>query len=332
MDTIKAGRPTTEFLKLCYLANRPPLLSGPHGIGKSELLEQAAKELGIKFVSCDLSLMEPPDLIGLPKVSGSITQYAPPVFLPRNGKGLLLFEELNRCERYMRAPCLQLLTARRLNEYSLPQGWLPAAAINPADKDYEVFDIDPALASRFAQVALMPDQKEWLAWARWSDVHPAVLKYVEGDPKVFSKPESNPRAWKHVSDVLSAAEQNGTDARTLRAAVVGIVGEKRGTVFLRTLNRIEHPLKAEEILTSYAQHRTRIQRCIKDGKLDLVKTSLLSILKYLQPRRDYESARRSRKQWRNLSVFLYDLPGDLREEAREFFKDCRYAFPRKSNK
>jgi len=49
-----------------------------------------------------------------------------------------------------------------LNDYRLPQGWLPAAAINPADADYDVFDLDPALLSRFVRVALVAGQAEWL--------------------------------------------------------------------------------------------------------------------------------------------------------------------------
>jgi MoxR-like ATPase len=98
-----------------------------HGVGKSELIETAAEEIGIKAIVRDLSLMEPPDLVGLPRAAGKTTVFLPPKFLPTRGKGFLVFEELNRCEPYMRAPCLQLLTARKLNDYDLPEGWLAGA-------------------------------------------------------------------------------------------------------------------------------------------------------------------------------------------------------------
>src|SRR5262249_23040657 len=155
-------------------ARLPLLLSGRHGIGKSVVLEQAARELKIGFVSRDLSLMEPPDLIGLPRSDGKVTRYHPPAFLPAGGSGLLVFEELNRCPAYMRAPCLQLLTARTLNDYRLPVGWLPVAAVNPAEAGYDVDALDPALLSRFVLVDVVPDRDEWLRWAASSDVHPAV--------------------------------------------------------------------------------------------------------------------------------------------------------------
>jgi hypothetical protein len=42
-----------------------------------------------------------------------------------------MLEELNRAERYIQQPALQLLTARRLHEYTLPPGWVCFAAVNP---------------------------------------------------------------------------------------------------------------------------------------------------------------------------------------------------------
>jgi hypothetical protein len=92
--TIKAGQELIDFIKLCYHADRPPLLIGRHGIGKSKILEQAAKEVGIGYICRDLSIMEPCDLAGLPKLHGETTKYSPPSFLPIEGRGLLVFEEL----------------------------------------------------------------------------------------------------------------------------------------------------------------------------------------------------------------------------------------------
>ena len=56
-----------------------------------------------------------------------------------------MLEELNRAERYIQQPALQLLTARRLHEYELPPGWSTVAAINPEDGEYQVTPLDPAL-------------------------------------------------------------------------------------------------------------------------------------------------------------------------------------------
>src|SRR5437588_11131283 len=99
------------------------MLRGGTGVGKSATLEAFAENKGLKFISRDLSLMEPPDLVGLPKLDGKVTRYLPPSFLPASGEGVLVLEEINRAPSYMRAPCLQLLTARSLNDYRLPDRW-----------------------------------------------------------------------------------------------------------------------------------------------------------------------------------------------------------------
>jgi MoxR-like ATPase len=154
MMSLAAGKPATQLIRLASRANQPLLLIGSHGVGKDAILADAAHSLGIDLLSRDLSLMEGPDLLGLPVRSSTDgrTRYAPPGFLPTAGRGLLAFTELNRAPRWVRAPCLTLLTDRTLGDYALPPGWLPVAAINPPAEDYEVDDLDPALRSRLSRL------------------------------------------------------------------------------------------------------------------------------------------------------------------------------------
>jgi MoxR-like ATPase len=332
MQQVKAGRPAIEIGKLCYHANRPFLLIGHYGIGKSAMVEDMAAQLGIGFISCDLSLMEPPDLVGLPKPEEERTTYLPPKFLPTDGAGILIFEELNRCAQYMRSPCLQLLTARRLNDYQLPHRWLPVAAINPPAAGFDVADLDQALLSRFVQVNLVPDRDEWLHWARQNGIHAAVIRYVDSDPSVFDQPESNPRAWSYVSDLLRAAEERAVDSFSLETAIVGVVGTTRGEAFLRTLADSERPPSAETILDAYCQSRRQFLVWHDRGRTDLWQATLLAIMKYLQPEDDFAGVRRDRERWANLRAFLYDLPPDLLAQGKDFFAERGYEFPRRLKK
>ena len=328
MMKIKVGRPAIEFVETCYGIRLSPLLCGTHGIGKSEIFEQAAAKLGIDCITRDLSLMEPTDLVGLPKTNGKTTVYLPPDFLPRGGNGILLFEELNRCPPYMRSPCLQLLTQGTLNDYCLPDGWIAAAAINPDDAEYEVSSLDPALLSRFVEVRLVPDSDEWLAWAERAGVHAAVRDYIASDPSALEGPEANPRAWKRVSDGLQVLGTTEPVRGPLRAVIFGLVGDKRGAAFLRTLKQSDRPLTAEAILSSYPRHKRKFRDWITEGKLDLVEATLRSVMKHLQPKADYESVRSDKKRWANLARFLSDLPGDLHSDAEEFLKERKYKVPR----
>jgi len=324
MQDVKVGRQLIEIVTTCYRANRPLLLIGNHGVGKSELIEQAAQALDIGCVVRDLSLMEPPDLVGLPQADNGRTRYLPPTFLPSDGNGLLVFEELNRCERYMRAPCLQLLTSRCLNDYCLPVGWLPVAAINPPDEDYEVHELDPAILSRFVQIRLVPDRDYWLEWARNSDVHPAVVAYATADKTIFDSPESNPRAWKYVSDAMYAFDEASASNEALRAVVLGLVGDMRGTAFIKTLSTANKPLTAEQVLGSYSKLRPCFNRWVASGRIDLVKATMHSVKVRLQSQVIYREAISKRKPKKNLADFVTDLPGDLRKELEEFFANRKY--------
>jgi hypothetical protein len=62
--TVPVGRPLAALLDLCYEAGHTPLLAGATGVGKSTQLEDYARGRSWVFCSRDLSLMEPPDLVG----------------------------------------------------------------------------------------------------------------------------------------------------------------------------------------------------------------------------------------------------------------------------
>jgi hypothetical protein len=326
MPRINVGRPLIDLIKLCFHGNCPILLSGRHGIGKSEIIEQAAAELGIELIARDLSLMEPPDLIGMPKLDGDVTRFLPPAFLPTRGNGLLVLEELNRCPAYMRAPCLQLMTARSLNDYRLPCGWLPIAAVNPSTGDYDVTDLDPALLSRFVCANVEADPVEWLGWARTHGIHEDVMSYVSTDAEIFLSPQSSPRSWKYVSDILYAQRVAQCPIDTLFTAIAGLVGDGRTTAFIASTMNDSRPLCAHEVLNVYAYHRKRLLRWIDDGRLDLVKGTVMSVLKHLQVARSYEDTKHDRKAMKNVRQFIADLPGDLKDQVNQFAAERGYRF------
>jgi hypothetical protein len=333
---VVAGKPLIELLKLLYLANVSPLVIGRHSIGKSQLLEQAARELGIGCIVLDLSLMEPVDLVGLPHEEGGRTVYSPPADLPSEGAGLLVLEELNRCSPFVRAPALQLLSARRLNGYVLPPQWLPCGSINPSDdsEGCEVHGLHPALLSRFDQVYVQADRGQWLAWAKANDIHKDVVRYVAADPDVFNSPESNPRSWTHVSAILHAADGYGSNRKgdrpsqtTLKHAVAGKVGAKRAAAFFKFLKGGEEPLQPGDVLIDYPDHRDQVLAWVEAGRLDPVKATLQNLETLLQARVRFEQVREDGGQVRNLAQFLVDLPGDLREQAEQFFRERGYEWP-----
>lgn len=313
---LNAGKEVVDVLSLAYASGQPVMLEGPHGVGKSQLVEEAANSLGIGYIVRDLSLMEPPDLIGLPKFENSKTVYAPPSFLPTTGKGLLVLEELNRCEKYMRSPCLQLMTARCLNDYMLPTGWLPVAALNPAGEAYDVQELDPALQSRFIRIQVRADVKSWLAWAAKNGVHPAVRSYVEQLDRVFES--SNPRSWAYVSNVVTAHESSGAgDRKALLAAVAGLVGEVHATAFMKTYRgEATATVSADTVLRSYKKVRPTVSGWARERKTDMLQSVAHSVMVALQNSDLCAEIRTDASMTKNLGCFIADLPADIGRKVK----------------
>jgi hypothetical protein len=199
---IPLGPRLEAVLEVAYRARRSVLLEGATGIGKSEIVKAVAEKLGIQTIVLDLSLLEPPDLVGLPRIEDGRTAFAVPRVLPQVGAGILMLEELNRAERYIQQPALQLLTARRLHEYELPPDWVCFAAINPETGDYQVTTLDRALRARFLELSVRADRASWLAWAQLHGIHSGVVALAQAHERIFD--DVPPRSWTYVSQVLKA--------------------------------------------------------------------------------------------------------------------------------
>jgi len=217
---IPLGPRLEAVLEVAYRARRSVLLEGPTGIGKSEIVRQVADRLGIATIVLDLSLLEPPDLVGLPRIENGRTVYALPQVLPEIGAGILMLEELNRAERYIQQPALQLLTARRLHEYQLPPDWVCFAAVNPETGDYQVTTLDRALRARFLELGVRADRASWLAWAQLHGVHPGVVALAQAHERIFD--DVPPRTWTYASHILAALRpEEIDDGVLLRDALSG---------------------------------------------------------------------------------------------------------------
>ncbi|MGE0613575.1 MAG: AAA family ATPase [Hyphomicrobiales bacterium] len=328
MLSVAAGAPLMEILELAYAADQPVLLHGRHGVGKSQILAETAARMGIDCVVRDLALMEAPDLAGMPRIGeDGRTHFAAPDFLPRDGAGLLVLEELNRCNRSMQAPALQLLSARRLNDYVLPSRWLPCAAVNDAsDGEYTVEPLDEALAARFLEVNVVPDVTEWLGWAERHGVHERVRRFVSESPKVFDDRASNPRAWTYAARLLEQWECGERKQEALAVALVGVLkSDKWALGFLEQLANERRPLQPSAVIEAYGAHRASFRGWIRDHHLDVVAASLERLKRHLQQQSAYDRIVRTAEQRANVAAFLADLPAELRKQAFDWLEERGFA-------
>lgn len=312
------GPTLAAAITLAYRAGRPVILEGPTGLGKSELMAEVAKSIdgGIGFRCIDLSLLEPPDLIGIPRIDDhNRTTYAIPDFWPDEGKGLLFFDELNRASPALLNPALQILTTRQIHGHPLPPGWIPMAAMNPAtDNDYHGTNVlDRALLARFSVIQVTGDVSAWLTWAELHHVHAAVINYIRAVPDVFIGKHSNPRSWVYASDVLHAYDKGGFSLDALLAVVAGHVGDLLAFALLATIQRgasLETP-DPEALIVAYGKEaRESVRRLSKAGDTAKLMIFTRNLMLALQDPDRASEVQQSAKKHANIRKVIADLPAE----------------------
>lgn len=247
-----------ELLEILDHTPRPQniLLVGRHGIGKSQILTDYYSRRGLSVVALFLGQMsDPGDLLGLPtrEASGGHTVFMPPHWWPLDGRPVALFlDELNRARPEILQSVHDLALNRMLAGRRLPEGSVVLSAVN-AGEEYQVSDLDPALASRFNIYELAPEIDEWVVWARKNGVDRRVVDFIEHSSTHLetSSPGPDPldktpdrRAWVRVGELLKPHE-NVTPL--LQKAMAGIVGASAAVAFVKFL-RDTTRIQPEDVL------------------------------------------------------------------------------------
>ena len=324
MQTIPVGAHLKEVLAVAHQTRKPVLLEGPSGIGKSECVRSVAEDrLDVACIALDLSLLEPPDLLGLPVIAKGRTSYATPTSLPLDGTGILLLEELNRAERYIRQPVLQLLSARSLNDYVLPDDWSVVAAVNPQNAGYDVDSLDPALLDRFLRLKVTADRDSWVAWAVAAGVHPVVLELARTHDRLLEG--ASPRAWKHVSDLLHHFAGDEAPADDLvRACIGGYLPEAwlEAVVATRARTRSSGEMDARLLLNSYGIDQTLQHQLVTlraRGRTDVMERLAWKVTMIVEQSDLHALSKAGAFFLESFERLLDDLPGDYAERAQLAF-------------
>lgn len=234
------------------------LLSAP-GLGKSDLVRQAARQAGLECRSLLGTQIAPEDVSGIPQIIGERSVFCPPrLLLPEDGKPFCLFlDELPASPPDIQKAFYALLLERRIGEFPLPPGsWVVAAGNRTVDRAL-VRSMSSALVNRVLILHLEVDRKEWLVWAKENGIRSEILAFITYMPESLMRPVprepvpfSTPRAWASLSRALDLVERQGTLTDEIRRAMAfGRVSAQDAAVYCALAeDNLEDLLPIEEYI------------------------------------------------------------------------------------
>ena len=133
--------------RIPIVRQRPILLMGAPGIGKTAVMEQVARECGVALVSYSITHHTRQSAIGLPFISHkeyggkeyAVTEYTMSEIIAsvydkmeETGlkEGILFIDEINCASETLAPAMLQFLQCKTFGAHKVPEGWLIVAAGN----------------------------------------------------------------------------------------------------------------------------------------------------------------------------------------------------------
>ena len=203
---------------------RPTLLIGAPGIGKTAIMSRIAAELDIGFLGYTITHHTRQSAIGLPFISKktfggkeySVTEYTMSEIVAEvyeaietQGKkeGILFIDEINCVSETLAPAMLELLQHKKFGTHKIPDGWILTAAGNPEEFNKSVNELDMVTLDRVKKLDVEPDYEAFKTYALNSGVHSAIVGFLSLNSNYLFAAQKNPdgielvtpRSWEDLS-------------------------------------------------------------------------------------------------------------------------------------
>jgi hypothetical protein len=299
----------------------PACIWGTHGIGKTELVRDFAKETGCKFVYiAPAQFEEMGDLIGMPRIEnndeGSRTHFVAPDWVPtENGPGILLIDDVNRADDRILRGIMQLLQNYELVSWTLPRDWMIVLTANPDGGDYSVTSMDDAMITRMIHVSMEFNVKAWARWAERKGIDPRGINFVLTYPEIISGRRTTPRSLVQFFQSIVTIPDLKQNLDLVKMLADGCLDKETSVAFITFIHMdMDKLIAPEEILRTpdFKMVDGRLKDLV-DGKtkrMDILSVIITRLTNYLK----YQKEDLKDKEFDNLRKFIMlpYMPNDLR--------------------
>ena len=224
-------------------ARLPLLITGAPGIGKSDIIGQAAQAAQADLIISHPAVADPTDFKGLPWFQAGDTFASFKPFgefhraLTATKPLVWLLDDLGQAPPSVQAACMQLLLARRVNGHILPDCVTFVAATNRRVDRAGVSGILEPVKSRFPSIVeLEANIDDWCNWAYAHSVSPTLIAFLRYRSPLLCDFKATadltnspvPRTWHHLAKLEALNLPSEIEAQ----AMAGAVGEGASLEYL----------------------------------------------------------------------------------------------------
>jgi hypothetical protein len=256
------------------------MLHGRPGVGKTEIVQTLARQIGAQLFDLRLTTIEPQDLRGLPYYdhdSAKTVWYRPEDLPDTDAPAILFLDELTAASPTLQPTVYGLLQERRVGRHTLPDSVMIVAAGNRVEDGAIAHDMGSALSDRLIHMTVQASADDWLKhYAVAAGIHPTVAAFIRTRPDLLDTTEDalrrgqtiacTPRSWTRVSAILHAVPD-----RALRQVMVaGTVGAAPAAEFALLADEIAATVQIDALLTAPRAERAALMPCTLHGLTALV--------------------------------------------------------------
>ncbi len=201
----------SEFLVFSIDNNLPVLITGKPGIGKSDIVAQAAKAAKANLIISHPVVSDPTDYKGLPfPKSDGTADFLPfgdlSKIISAKDKTVYFLDDLGQASPSVQAACMQLLLARRINGHKVSDSVTFIAATNRREDKAAVNGLLEPVKSRFNSIVeLEVNADDWIKWALLNDMPTELIAFIRFKPDILDQ-------FKPTKDII-----NSPSPRTIAA-------------------------------------------------------------------------------------------------------------------